>query len=165
MRAVKNSYSTKGNVAVVYVERRNGDRLSILIDPGDLNRVREFRNTWCVQWSKNSQTFYVFGFVTNDGRREKIYLHRWLLTATPTEEIDHKNHNGLDNRRRNIRVATASSNGLNRRVTTFAVSGYRGVYPHRRKWIARLAGKYLGLLASPEEASRVVQKALAESAG
>src|ERR1039458_4438146 len=48
----------------------------------------------------------------NDPR--KGLLHRVLLGAGHGDEIDHRNLNGLDNRRCNLRFATRSQNCANR---------------------------------------------------
>ena len=45
----------------------------------------------------------------------------------PTELVDHKNGDRLDNCRSNLRIADHSKNGINRSVPTSARSGFRGV--------------------------------------
>lgn len=47
-----------------------------------------------------------------------VSLHRWILGAEPGALVDHRNHDGLDNRRRNLRLCDHSENGMNRRVMT-----------------------------------------------
>lgn len=42
------------------------------------------------------------------------YMHRVILDAKPGEFVDHVNHNGLDNRRANIRFCTKRQNLQNR---------------------------------------------------
>lgn len=60
-----------------------------------------------------------------------IYLHRLILRAKPSQEVDHINHNGLDNRQTNIRFATRTQNNLNRR-------GVQGVEYHGLRWRATI---------------------------
>lgn len=50
----------------------------------------------------------------------------WMTGALPTHQIDHRNLSGLDNRWINLREATASENGMNRRGRS--KSGAKGVY-------------------------------------
>jgi hypothetical protein len=60
----------------------------------------------------------------------KQYLHRILLGVTDTNIIvDHKNNNGLDNRRENLRLTNKVGNALNMRVNINKKSGLpKGVY-------------------------------------
>lgn len=44
------------------------------------------------------------------------YLHRMILQPPPGMQIDHRNGNGLDNSRKNLRLCTAQQNSWNRRV-------------------------------------------------
>lgn len=43
-------------------------------------------------------------------------IHRAILNAPDGTVVDHINHNGLDNRRKNLRIATYSQNSANRRM-------------------------------------------------
>ncbi len=61
-----------------------------------------------------------------------------LILQTPKGLIaDHKNHNTLDNRRRNLRNATRSQNMWNRKRTC-EKSKYKGVSMAEDKWQAQL---------------------------
>lgn len=56
-------------------------------------------------------------------------LHR-IVSDTPADlYTDHINHNGLDNRRANLRVVNSSQNQANRAALR---DGYKGVYKHSR---------------------------------
>lgn len=80
-------------------------------------------------------------------------LHRFLMNAPPDKHVDHKNGDGLDNRRDNLRLATPKENGANVRKAV-GRSGYVGVQQHR-------GGKYfatiqlnIGTFDTAEEAAR-----------
>lgn len=42
-----------------------------------------------------------------------VYMHRFLLNAPKGVEVDHMDWNGLNNRRKNLRLATKSQNRAN----------------------------------------------------
>ncbi len=50
-------------------------------------------------------------------------MHRVILDCPSNLEVDHKNHNGLDNRRSNIRVVTRSQNQHNKTINSKKVTG------------------------------------------
>ncbi len=80
------------------------------------------------------------------------------LTQGKYAIVDHKNRNGLDNRKANLRVATRmqntwnSINGINR-----GFSKYKGVRKHHNKWraVIEYSGKkvHLGCFAGEIEAA------------
>lgn len=61
------------------------------------------------------------------------YLHVHLFG----KGMDHRNRNPLDNRRCNVRPATWSQNLANR-AAYGKHSRYKGVYPNKAKWIAKI---------------------------
>ena len=68
-----------------------------------------------------------------NGKRGTIYMHRQLM-GFPVLEVDHKDHNGLNNRRSNLRLATDLQQAANRWNPRNRV-GYRGVIKRLRKWV------------------------------
>lgn len=63
-------------------------------------------------------------------------MHRLILNVQKNEKIDHKNDNGLDNRRTNIRICSRANNMRNRKRHKNNVCGYKGVSWHKtnKKW-------------------------------
>ena len=72
------------------------------------------------------------------------YMHREILSRMlgrpllRSEDVDHINGDGLDNRRSNLRLATRSQNKCNTGLRSDNTSGYKGVCfdKNRGKWIA-----------------------------
>ncbi len=65
-------------------------------------------------------------------------MHREIMTPPPDLLIDHINHNGLDNRRANLRFATVRQNNWNNRRKKAKGSRFRGVTRDKRtgRWQA-----------------------------
>lgn len=99
---------------------------------------------WLNQWkwyatvSKNN--FTAVRWVGKTDNRHKAHMHRQIMNASEGEEIDHINHNTLDNRRENLRLCTHQQNSMNRRKRTGLSSIYKGVCWHKqhKKWLARI---------------------------
>ncbi len=86
------------------------------------------------------------------------------IMGTPKGLIaEHKNHNTLDNRRRNLRNATRAQNMWNRKKTCGS-SKYKGVYfrPPYKKWRAAIYFNNkrisVGYFAKEEDAARAYNK-------
>lgn len=160
---MKNDYKVCGDVTIIYAKRKGGSVHEILIDTDDLPKANSFKGSWCVDWRDHMKTFYVKGCNKDTGT---IYLHRFLTDAPKEFVVDHINHDGLDNRRCNLRVITFAQNLQNRRGAqpNNRSSGVRGVTWHkqRKKWQAqaRLNNKeiYLGMYETIEEAEAVVKE-------
>lgn len=97
-----------------------------------------------------------------------VYMHRYILGSVAGEIIDHKDRNGLNNVRTNLRTATRSgnaSNGNKRRGS----SKYKGVTWHRTTWRAQIMKDnkhiHLGMFSSELEAAQAYDKAAKELHG
>lgn len=124
---------------------------------------------------KDHKTFY--RRISVNKARYKAHRIAWLLyyKEDPGEKhIDHKNHNGLDNRICNLRVATNAQNQYNRRVDERNITGYKGVFKnksyHRNKpYFARASidgnRLCLGCFRTAEEASEAYQRFCKEHHG
>lgn len=93
------------------------------------------------------------------GTGEKVYLHRLLMAAKFDELVDHKDFNGLNCVRSNMRIATKAQNQMHHRIPSNNTSGYKGVSVARgNRWRAYVScgGKQYseGTFDTPEEAAR-----------
>ena len=70
-------------------------------------------------------------------RGKQLFMHKLITGYART---DHINHDGLDNRRSNLREATVAQNCYNRRLRSDARSAYKGItwVPRNNRWIARI---------------------------
>lgn len=136
-----------------------------IVDAADYDAVIAF--TW--RELKRNHTFYVTRPVRKtDGGWTAQFLHTFL-TGLPL--VDHRNGNGLDNRRANLREATHAENMRNRGPLSTNTSGFKGVSPDktRGKWRAQIQvdGKVyrLGCYATAEAAALAYDVAAVELHG
>lgn len=109
-----------------------------LIDIQDIDAVKEFK------WHARSSRCGVFyAAYTPKGGKRYVSMHRLLAGLggwDGTLSVDHINGNGLDNRRRNLRVANQSVQKLNERKRRDNTTGEPGVHLRPNgTWQARLA--------------------------
>ena len=103
--------------------------------------------------------------------RTIIYMHRQILRVEPGQKVDHKNHDGLDNRKTNIRICTHAQNMRNLRPRQGGSSIYKGVSWHKasRAWTAQIEVdgiyKYLGCSKSEIDAAEAYDNAAREHFG
>ena len=103
--------------------------------------------------------------VTNSGkvyaiRTGGVLLHRFILGVKKrTTQVDHKDGNGLNCMRSNLRKATPSQNQMNTYKPEHNTSGYKGVYwdKNQSKWRVRIRfdgkRKFIGLFSNKRTAS------------
>lgn len=130
-----------------------------IVDDEDYERVARF--TWCLHRSGNGKLYA--GRITRvRGRRRKVKLHRYLLRCRPGQLGDHRNGDGLDNRRRNLRRATHAQNNQNKKG--WSAFGLKGVsrWPNGR-WRARIGyhgrQRWLGMFDDRTEAAKAYDRA------
>lgn len=145
----------------------------IQIDPQDADLVHA--HNWRIH--KNGRTFYVVRTLRKQTKRSEQQLHRLILARMLGRELeasevcDHINGDGLDNRRANLRPATARENQHNARKRIDNVSGHKGASFHKAtgKWQAQIQidGKvtYLGYYATAELAHAAYREAAARFYG
>lgn len=109
-----------------------------------------------------------------DGSYVSVLLHQLIGQAMGIEgPVDHKNRDGLDNQRTNLRPGPATLNAANKiKMQTRATSSaYKGVSwcPLHKKWrvTLRVNGKkrHLGYFAAESEAARAYDRAALQAWG
>lgn len=150
------------------------EQYATLIDIADWDKVKDYR--WMVKANKHRPQGYTYAFAYGPERyRDKrgrlrarmVYLHRLIMDAPSDLLVDHKNHDTLDNRRSNLRLATRSTNAANSNPLKGAISGYRGVFPSQSKskpYRVQLASRspsriHVGHFVCPIEAARAYDAA------
>ena len=128
-----------------------------LVDAEDVELVSQYR--WRI--SKIDLESQDWSYAITGPRH--FSMHRLVLGAPEDLFVDHINHDTLDNRKENLRLATASENLANQRIHSNNTSGFKGVGWHRNAWRAYIKHQgrdiHLGRFSDPEEAARVYDAA------
>lgn len=89
------------------------------------------RTNWYARWDRHTRSFYAGRTAKVDGKEVTILMHRQIASADNDKLVDHRNHCGLDNRRKNLRQCSNQQNVTNGRIRARNKTGYIGV--SRRK--------------------------------
>ena len=133
-----------------------------IVDAEDYDRLSKYK--WCA--NKSRRSYYA---VRSNGQRQ-IRMHRMITSAPKGLFVDHINHNGLDNRKTNLRLCTESQNNLNRRPYG-KTSRYKGVSRHKKtnRYLAAICyqGKrfHLGTFRDEVDAAKAYDKKARELFG
>ncbi len=136
-----------------------------LVDDQDYDYLMQWR--WHLRGgNRNGRTLgkYAGRWDWSSGQRTGVYMHtvvarRMGITGVP----DHRNRDGLDNRRRNLRPTNAFLNQANRSLFAVSTSGYKGVTRHKGKWQVQITVRgetiCLGRFDDKSEAARAYNEA------
>ena len=103
-----------------------------IVDPDDYERIRKYK--WYV--CPSDRTYYAIRGQWSPRLRKRltIAMHREVIDVPDDLYVDHINHHGWDNRKANLRPATAADNARNSRYPKInTTSKYRGVWYNKKK--------------------------------
>jgi hypothetical protein len=125
------------------------DVLVTIVSDRDFESVT-FAGPWRALVPPGRYTTYAIRDIRKpDGRWTTQRLHRFLLGVTdPKILVDHRDRDGLNNQRENLRIATNSQSNANQRKITGGSSRFRGVSrASKRRWraVIRVNGKNIRL--------------------
>lgn len=109
-----------------------------VVDDDDYNRLMQFN--WRPFITKHN--IYASASMKVDGKHKSVFMHRFILNLTDKNIIiDHKDGNGLNNQKSNLRKCNFSENNINTTSHKGSSSKYVGVsyceHPYRKKkWSA-----------------------------
>ena len=120
--------------------------------------------TWKWHTRKDHKMWYAASSYKDNGLYLTLPMHRILTMCPPNLEVDHIDHNGLNNQKSNLSVGTHRENMSNRNENT--TSKYVGVSwrKNAQKWQSAIVIEnkkiYLGLFDIELEAHLIYQSRL-----
>ena len=109
-----------------------------LVDDEDFERINQHK--WYAYNNHGYQWYARREIKKPNGKRTTQCMHRVIMKVKKGQELDHRNHDGLDNRKCNLRICTRAQNSMNRKKQRETSSRYKGVdwLKQRNKWRARI---------------------------
>jgi hypothetical protein len=132
-----------------------------LVDDEDF----EYLNQWKWYVAKGKYTNYAQRMDRSSGKRKTVRMSRVILKTKTGFVSDHKDGNGLNNQKSNLRNCTRHENAMNKRIANRGkTSIYRGVswYSRYKKWKACILSgkdrKHIGYFDNEIEAAKAYDK-------
>tara|TARA_R110000796_G_scaffold9452_10_gene32215 strand:- start:872 stop:1411 length:540 start_codon:yes stop_codon:yes gene_type:complete len=138
-----------------------------VIDADDLGKVEGY--CWHVFIDKSNiyarRTAHL-----DDGTKKTIQMHREIFGCDEVPVVDHRDGNGLNNIRANLRACTQVQNARNLKKYKSNSTGFRGVQPHGKgKFRAQIRNNkklvHLGIFETAELASQAYETAKSDLHG
>jgi len=143
-----------------------------IVDSDDYVLLQRFK--WHVTVSSRGRAYavrHVWNAITK--KRTPVFMHRVIAEAPIGVQVDHKNNDGLDNRKRNLRLCLETNhfhgNHVNRSVTKGKRSSeFKGVFLKsgnrpKKPWEARISFDrrelFLGTFSTEIDAARAYDTA------
>ena len=146
-----------------------------LVDDSDYEQVSQYKWYAIEDRRKDGSLWNVYAgrkVRKPDGAQTTQLLHRFIMNVSdPKIQVDHRDSDGLNNQRENLRLATHVQNQGNARKRANASSKFKGVHWRKRfkKWIAQIQidgkRKHLGYFFSEIEAALAYDAAAREYFG
>lgn len=135
--------------------------MSAIVDNEDFDSLNVFK--WHTQ--TDGFNFYAARTDRTAGKRNIILHHAIIGKPCKGMQVDHINGDGLDNRKQNLRVVTASQNQWNSKIRKDNVSGQKGVafVKKEKSWVVHIQTngkrKYLGYFHEKKDAIKAYKNA------
>jgi hypothetical protein len=140
----------------------NSDRVA-LVDDEDYESLSRF------QWRLMEGSDGVFYARRSDGH-SAVLMHREIMKPQASELVDHRDLDGLNNQRSNLRLCTRQQNAQNaRKYGDWRYSRYKGVTWSSNRWQAAIQARgkriHLGCFLTQREAAIAYNAAAVEHFG
>jgi len=141
----------------------------VIIDEDDYDELVQF--SWHATRVKYGLAGYQFVAVRtcycpfDNKKKRTIFMHRQITSCPRGLQVDHINHEPLDNRKVNLRVCTGTENMHNSHAHKLSSSQYKGVswYPPTKTWQAHIRVDkkklHLGYFENEQDAAKAYDEA------
>lgn len=141
-----NKYDLSGDYGIGYTSNTG---VKFYFDKDDFDKISKYT------WFENDQG-YILACVHKNTKF--IRLHRLIMNAQDSEEIDHINTLRCDNRKINLRLCNKQLNGINRPCNRNSKTGIKGVSKIKNGYMARISKDYksiyIGTFGTKEKAEQ-----------
>lgn len=146
----RNTYEINEEVVIINCYNKVGEITGkITIDKEDFDKIRIYQ--WHIENSRPS-----IQYAQASIPKGTIRLHKLII---PSDfQIDHINHNGLDNRKCNLRICTNAENNRNKRFERNPRSGYTGI-----RYNSKTESYYVRIMVNKKEISLGAYKSIEEA--
>jgi len=122
----------------------------VQVDDEDYEYLKQFK------WHTETTNGIYYACRWDHEKYRNLAMHRLLMYPPKGKVIDHKDHNGLNNQKHNLRICTSQQNSFNQKSRS--LSGYKGVYFLNGAYTAQIwhngKNRHLGRFNSSEDAAR-----------
>jgi HNH endonuclease len=141
-----------------------------VIDDEDFDIISRY--SWFLRMTgrKKERRYAVSNFINSSGKRRMLFMHRLILgQENEKNQIDHKDGDGLNNQKSNLRICTNSQNGCNKAKYKIGTSVHKGVRKVRNRWAAFIVlnrkQHWLGTFQTENQAAEAYNKKAMELHG
>jgi len=115
-----NNYIIEGDAAKIEIIRNDGQIIYALVDAEDIELIKLKAGSVYSAWHPDIQNYYIvttdyLGIIDEKQKYKTVLLHHIIKPVERGYNVDHINHNTIDNRKSNLRVIEAHKNASNRK--------------------------------------------------
>lgn len=167
----KGVFSKKEKTLESYQEIELSRGKVALVDSEDWEYLNKFN--WHTSNSSSKHTPLTSWRAYRKINKRRVGMHNIIMNCPKGMLIDHINHDGLDNRKSNLRICTPAQNSINKRNSPLRNNNYKGVkwLEHQQRWCVRMGStksgtaKYVGTYDTEIEAAKAYNNAAIEMYG
>jgi hypothetical protein len=166
---MKNKYNIKEDIVTIFLVDRNNNIRETFINLEDFEKVNNYNGTFFASYRDNIKKYYCcitlyLGIINGKPKYKTEYLHKIIKNIFyKNVEIDHIDHNTLNNVKENLRISVTKLNSRNRNKRNINnTSGYRNVSFIKGWWVIQLQidgkNKKIGKFKNLNEAGAFAEK-------